>query len=93
MLTGDISLLSEPDDESLTQKTFDATRLPLPLSPLQPCLDGLLGTGPGQPVDRAEDVLVELLAVKEVFPFNIRQADAAGVPHARERTGGLTGRS
>lgn len=29
---------------------------------------------------------MQLLALKEVFPLDIRQADADGAPHARERT-------
>lgn len=77
MLTGDSSLATTPD-EWRGDRLFDATRLPLPLSPLQPCLDGLLGIGPAQPVECAEDVLVELLAVKEVFPFDFRHTEIDG---------------
>jgi hypothetical protein len=43
-----------------------------------------LGVGAGHPVECAEDVLVELLAVKEVFPFDFRQPGANGVPRAKE---------
>ena len=85
MLIGDVALLPGPHDAALTEKIVDATRLPLPLSPLQPCLDGLLGIGSARPVERAEDVLVELLGLKEVFPFDIRQAGTGGGPHSRER--------
>jgi serine/threonine protein kinase len=85
MLTGDVALLPGLDDEWLADRAFEATRLPLPLSPLQPCLDGLLGTGSAQPVERAEDVLVELLALKEVFPFDIPHAEVNGVQPAGRR--------
>jgi hypothetical protein len=84
MLTGDVSLSSNPEQEARGEGLFDVSRLPLPLSPLQPCLDGLLGVATAQPVECAEDVLVELLAVKEVFPFDFRQGDADGAPRARE---------
>jgi serine/threonine protein kinase len=84
MLTGDVSLSSNPEQEPRGESLFEVSRLPLPLSPLQPCLDGLLGVATAQPVECAEDVLVELLAVKEVFPFDFRQADADGAPRARE---------
>lgn len=39
-----------------------ATRLPLALSPVQPCVDRLLGVGNAPPIERAADVLVELLS-------------------------------
>jgi class 3 adenylate cyclase len=78
MLTGDVSLLTGFVDEPTTDELFGATRLPLALSPLQPCLDGLLAIGSAPPVERGEDVLVELLALKEVFPFDIRQAVGPG---------------
>jgi len=83
MLTGDTSIIAGTVDDWRGNKLFNATRLPLPLSPLQPCLDGLLGLG-SHSVERAEDVLVELLAVKEVFPFDIRPAETLDAPRARE---------
>jgi hypothetical protein len=68
MLTG--------ESTSLTARVlFQSSRLPLPLSPLQPCLDGLLGIGSDQPFETAEDIMVGLLALKEVFPFDIRHGD------------------
>ena len=70
MLTGE-STLTDGGAGAL----FQSSRLPLPLSPLQPCLDGLLGIGSDQPFDTAEDIMVGLLALKEVFPFDIRHAD------------------
>ena len=45
----------------------EASRLPLQLSPLQPCLDGLLGVGPGKPFQRARESLTELVAVKDLW--------------------------
>jgi len=80
MLFGESALSgSEPEG-----RLFEATRLPLPLSPLQACLDALLGVGSAEPVERAEDVLVELLALKESFPFDIRQTDNDSLPRTRE---------
>jgi len=67
-----------------TGDLFRATRLPLGLSPLQPCLDALLGADPTRSVDRAEDVLVELLSLKEVFPFDIRIPDPPSAAHSRK---------
>jgi class 3 adenylate cyclase len=84
MLTAEASLSTNSDQALRGENLFDVSRLPLPLSPLQACLDGLLGVAGAQPVECAEDVLVELLAVKEVFPFDFRQADADGAPRARE---------
>jgi len=83
MLTGEVWSLNG-EQELRREALSEATRLPLPLSPLQACLDSLLGIGAAQPVECAEDVLVELLAVKEVFPFDFRQAEPSGAPRARE---------
>jgi class 3 adenylate cyclase len=44
--------------------------LPLQLSPLQPVVDRLLASDPAQRVSSGEDVLVELLAVRDVFSFD-----------------------
>lgn len=68
MLTGDVQAADPAVD-----RLGGALRLPLSLSPLQPCLDGLLGGGAGPAFERAEDVLVELLALKHLFPFDIQQ--------------------
>ncbi len=83
MLTGEGSVPATPGD-GWGEELFDVTRLPLPLSPLQPCLDGLLGVGSAQPVECAEDVLVELLVVKEVFPFDFRRTEADGAAREKE---------
>jgi class 3 adenylate cyclase len=69
MLTGETTLSEGASG------LFASSRLPLPLSPLQPCLDGLLGIGSDAPFETAEDIMVGLLALKEVFPFDIRHAD------------------
>jgi class 3 adenylate cyclase len=84
MLIGEASALTKPDQELSTGDLFRATRLPLGLSPLQPCLDALLGADPTRSVDRAEDVLVELLSLKEVFPFDIRIPDPPSAAHSRK---------
>ena len=46
------------------------TELPVQLSPLQPCVDKLLARDPGERVSSGEDVLVELLNVRNVFSFD-----------------------
>jgi DNA-binding response OmpR family regulator len=70
MLVG-IALSTVPNSQQAsTPELFRATRLPLSLSPVQPCLDRLLGVGSTAPIERAEDVLVELLSLKELFPFD-----------------------
>lgn len=45
----------------------EATRLPIQLSQIQPCLDGMLGVAGKKPFDRAEEVLVEVLALKDIW--------------------------
>ena len=88
MLTGEIARVSGTDNESQADDLHRATRLPLALSPLQPCLDGLLGTNTERSVDRAEDVLVELLALKDIFPFDIRLSDTDTAAHLRKQKAG-----
>ena len=80
MLIDEASAFTAPGDAWRPDGSFELTRLPLPLSPLQPCLDALLSVGAAHPVECAEDVLVELLAVKEVFPFDFRQRETDGAP-------------
>ncbi len=72
MLTGEISPNTEPRESTSATKLFEASRLPLSLSVLQPCLDKLLGIESQAPFEHAEDVLNWLNALKEVFPFDIR---------------------
>ena len=55
-----------------------STRLPLSLSPLQPCLDRLLGVGDTAPIEWAEELLVELMSLRELFPFDV----GLGMPEA-----------
>jgi class 3 adenylate cyclase len=55
-------------------------RLPEELAALRPCLDGLLGTGRNRAFERAEEVLVELMTVREVFPFDMRAGDPDNAP-------------
>jgi class 3 adenylate cyclase len=53
-------------------------RMPIEITQLRPSLDGLLGCGPHPPFERAEEVLVELLALREVFPFDMRSEGPEG---------------
>jgi hypothetical protein len=55
-------------------------RLPEELAALRPCLEGLLGTGRNRAFERAEEVLVELMTVREVFPFDMRAGDPDNAP-------------
>jgi len=48
-------------------KLAEASRLPLQLSPLQRCLDGLLGVGRTKPFERAQESLAELVSVKDLW--------------------------
>lgn len=45
----------------------EALRLPVQLSQIQPCLDGLVGVAGRKPFERAEEVLVEVLALKDIW--------------------------
>jgi len=53
-------------------------RIPIEITQLRPSLEGLLGIGSNPPFDRAEEVLVELLALREVFPFDVRSEGEEG---------------
>jgi class 3 adenylate cyclase len=74
LLTGDRMLLGAKftvaDDTELER----ASRLPLQLSPIQACLDGLLGVGGQVPVEQGQDVLIALMTVRDIFPFDMRAA-------------------
>jgi class 3 adenylate cyclase len=77
LLTGDrmaLGKLAAGDDAALER----ASRLPVQLSPIQPCLDGLLGVGHQAPVDQAQDVLIALMTIRDVFRFDMRPAAAGG---------------
>ena len=79
MVTGETSLNKGPLEGAPAADLFEASRLPLPLSPLQPCLDGLLGVGSEVPFEQAEDVLVGLLALwKRCFPSTSGTPTATG---------------
>jgi class 3 adenylate cyclase/tRNA A-37 threonylcarbamoyl transferase component Bud32 len=69
MVTGETTLNARQIEGVPALDLFEASRLPLPLSPLQSCLDGLLGIGADAPFECAEDVLAGLLTLNEVFPF------------------------
>lgn len=78
LLTGDRMLLGPAYGASDAAEFERASRLPLPLSPIQPCLDGLLGVGGQAPIDQAQDVLVALMGVVELFPFDARANPYSG---------------
>jgi class 3 adenylate cyclase len=74
LLTGDRALLGAKYVTADEAELERAARLPVQLSPIQPCLDGLLGVGGQVPVDQAQDVLIALMAVRDSFPFDMRAA-------------------
>jgi CheY-like chemotaxis protein len=72
LLTGERSLLEERDAPMDAAHLHGASRLPLPLSPLQPIVDGLLGIAGEQALQQAPDVLRALSGVRALFPFDNR---------------------
>ncbi len=87
LLTGDRMLLSEAHGAADAAEFERASRLPLPLSPIQSCLDGLLGIAGQAPIDQAQDVLVALMSVVELFPSESRAQNGSG---DADRTGSAT---
>jgi len=86
LVTGETTLLNSELASAGEAQLWLASRLPLQLSPLQPCLDGLLGVGTRTPWDQAQDVLVALLSLRDIFPFDLR-AGPVGIGVARRQTG------
>lgn len=82
MITGETTLTAAPLEGAPALDLFEASRLALPLSPLQSCLDGLLGTGDEVPFESAADVLGALRALQEIYPFDARYAGADGASRA-----------
>lgn len=72
MLTGDRMLLAAGSVAIDAADLERTSRLPLPLSPIQPCLDGLLGVNGQRPINQAQDVLLALMSVREAFAFDLR---------------------
>jgi|GEM_PF-1336263 len=87
MVTGETTLNARPLEGAPAPDLFEASRLSLQLSPLQSCLDGLLGIGSEAPFECAGDVLVELIALKEVFPLDTRYSGGDGAGPVKN-TGG-----
>jgi hypothetical protein len=71
MLTGQDAPFALRAERAGVRELFDSTRLSLALSQLQPCVDRLIGIGHEEPFEAGEDVLVELLALKDLFPFDL----------------------
>jgi class 3 adenylate cyclase/CheY-like chemotaxis protein len=78
LLTGDRMLLGAKFVTANDNELERASRLPVQLSPIQSCLDGLLGVGNQAPVDQAQDVLIALMAVRDIFPFDLRPVPMRG---------------
>jgi CheY-like chemotaxis protein len=83
LLTGETALLEGANKTSAEELTR-ASRLPLALSPLQTCLDSLLGLGSGAAVEQGEDLLVTLLETRNLFPFDMRPGEGDGARKFRK---------
>jgi class 3 adenylate cyclase len=79
LLTGDRTLLGAYFAVADQMELQRASRLPVQLSPVQACLDGLLGVGGQVPIDQAQDVLISLMTVRDIFPFDMRAAPTPSV--------------
>lgn len=69
-----LAMISPADDGAGTSGGSDS-HLPFELTPLQRCLDGLLGTGQEAPFATGEEVIVELLGLREIFPFDVQTSN------------------
>jgi DNA-binding response OmpR family regulator len=69
LLTGDNHLLRR--GPMSTGELYRASRLPVQLTPVQECLDRLLGVGTEAPIDQGQEVLIALLTVREAFAFDL----------------------
>lgn len=83
LLTGDRLLLGPEFAAANPAELQRVSRLAVQLSPIQPCLDGLLGVGGQTPIDQAQDVLIALMAVRDVFPFDKRVPAVGRSPGSR----------
>lgn len=78
LLTGDRLLLSGDFADVDGARLELASRLPLPLSPIQACLDGLLGVAGQAPVDQAPEVLMVLKGLRDIYPLEGRAVPSSG---------------
>lgn len=69
---------AEVDLDTTPENIDRLLRMPIEITQLKPSIEGLLGIGPKPPFDRAEEVLVELLALREIFPFDVRSEGPEG---------------
>jgi class 3 adenylate cyclase len=69
MLTGERTLADRTTAGQAGEALRPDSRLPVPLLPVQPILDGLLGIAPERPMDDAQDVMLALFAIRESFPL------------------------
>lgn len=81
MLSGERTLADLAGEGREGESLREASRLPVPLSPVQPVLDGLLGLAPERPMDDAQDVMLALFAIRDAFPLETNAAP--GAPRSR----------
>lgn len=77
MLTGERTVADRATAGEEGEVLREASRLPLPLMPVQPIVDGLLGIPPGGALDDAQDVLLALFAIRDSFPLDTQSGAAA----------------
>jgi serine/threonine-protein kinase PpkA len=85
LLTGDRMLVTANAATADPAALERFSRLPLPLSPIQPCLDGLLGVAGQAPFAQAPDVLMALRSIREAFEWDPRASAPPG-PSSRRGT-------
>jgi hypothetical protein len=77
-LLGILPDAAEVDLDTPPENIDRLLRMPIEITQLKPSIEGLLGIGAKPPFDRAEEVLVELLALREIFPFDVRSEGPEG---------------
>jgi len=70
MLTGERTVADRTTEGAQGESLREASRLPVPLLPVQSILDGLLGLAPERPMDDAQDLMLALFAIRESFPLD-----------------------
>jgi len=83
LLTGDRLFLGPEFAAANPAELERRSRLAVQLSPIQPCLDALLGVDGQTAVDQAQDVLIALMGVRDIFPFDKRVPAVGRSPGSR----------
>jgi hypothetical protein len=86
MLTGSASRAEGKAEDQAERTHANSLRLPEGLSELQPVVDRLAGVGEAPPFADGADVILELLGLRDRFPFD--SAGAASEKGSRLLAGG-----